>query len=70
MKYKTITHHYMKTELKKLIKSLNNVGGFMEQTGYMTADRWNQINDIKNLFITVIKEMSVDEKLKKEKYNF
>lgn len=70
MKYKTVTHHYMKTELKKLIKSLNNARGFMEQTGYMTADRWNQINDIKSLFITVIKEMSVDEKLKKDKYNF
>lgn len=59
----------MKVKLKKLIKSLNNAQGFLEQTGYMTADRWNEINNVKRLLCAVINEMSVDEKLQDDNCN-
>lgn len=70
MKNKVITRCYMKVELKKLIKSLNNAQGFLEQTGYMTADRWSEINNVKRLLCIVINEMSVDEKLQDDNCNF
>lgn len=70
MKNKVITRRYMKVELKKLIKLLNNAQGFLEQTGYMTADRWNEINNVKRLLCIVINEMSVDEKLQYDNCNF
>lgn len=60
----------MKFELKKLLESLNNAQGFLEQTGYMTANLWNKINDIKDLLLIVTNEMSVDEKLQDDKCNF
>lgn len=69
MKNKVITRRYMKVKLKKLIKSLNNAQGFLEQTGYMTADRWNEINNVKRLLCAVINEMSVDEKLQDDNCN-